>query len=265
MVGGEEPEWRKVRDAGTAIFAQTKDLRAAVILVRSLLALNGLPGLGEGMQLVGRLCEQYWDTVHPVLDADEGDDPIERLNALANLDDADRPDPIRCAPARIVESREAGSYTVSDLDIVAGRIAAAEGTQAPTKGLLEVAWRTGDPEATLRRRAAVEDCAGRHATRLIKLFRDKTNDAPSIDTLRQTTEAPGQGLLRRGRPTTAVPTTMLVMAKAAVGRLDDGAIAGGGAKAGGALGSRADAIKILEQVAAVRAQDRAQQPGADVH
>ena len=111
MVGGEEPEWRKVRDAGTALFAQTKDLRAAVILVRSLLALNGLQGLGEGMKLVGRLCEEYWDTVHPVLDVDEGSDPIERLNALANLDDAEGLiNTLRAS--KVVESREAGSYTV---------------------------------------------------------------------------------------------------------------------------------------------------------
>ncbi len=126
LVGGEEPEWRKVRDAGIAIFAQTKDLRAAVILIRSLLALNGLPGLGEGMTLLARLCEQYWDTVHPMLDADYDNDPVERLNALANLDDLDKM--IRSLRGtRIVESREAGSYTVRDLEILAGRIALPEG------------------------------------------------------------------------------------------------------------------------------------------
>lgn len=244
MVGGEEPEWRKVRDLATSVFAQTKDIRVAVILTRALLALNGLTGLGEGMRLIGRMTEQYWDTVHPLLDASENDDPIERLNAMANLDDPDGL--IKALRAtRIVESREAGFYTVRDLDIAAGRVAPEEGKQAPNRALIDIAWRTGDPQANAARRAAVED-ALHAANGLVKLFRDKSNDAPSIDTLREylkrlkdfydsladdaTDEPAGEG-----EPASQTPGV---------------AGTGGGAKAGGALGSRADAIRTLEQVAA---------------
>ncbi len=244
MIGVEEPEWRKVRDAGTAIFAQTKDLRAGVILVRSLLALNGLPGLGEGMTLLSRMCEQYWETAHPLLDADEGGDPIERLNALANLDDPEGL--IRSLRlTKLVESREAGSYTVRDLDIAAGRISPAEGAQLPTTALMEVSWRTGDPEANAQRRAGADN-ALQACNALIKLFRDKANDAPSIDTFQQTVkrisdfyaEVSGDG-----------DSEETVDDDGEAG-LAGGRPAGGGAKVGGALGSRADAIRTLEQVAA---------------
>lgn len=243
MVGGEEPEWRKVRDLATSIFAQTKDLRVAVILARSLLSINGLQGLGEGMSLIARMTEQFWDSVHPMLDADENDDPIERLNAMANLDNPDGMIKSLRA-ARIVESREAGSYTVRDLDIAAGRINAAEGAQAPTKELMQIAWQTGDPEVNSARRAAVEQaldaCNG-----LIKLFRDKTNDAPSFDTLRDSLKR------LKGFYDEAADDGSAEEEGAAEGETVAGGLvsAGGGAKAGGALGSRSDAIKVLEQVA----------------
>ncbi|WP_418316674.1 type VI secretion system protein TssA [Piscinibacter sakaiensis] len=243
MVGGEEPDWRKVRDLGISIFAQTKDLRVAVILTRALLSLEGLPGLGQGLQLIGRMCEQFWDTVHPGLDPDDSD-PIERLNALANLDDAEAM--IKTLRAtRIVESREAGAYTVRDLDLALGRISAEEGKEAPTIALMAIAWQTGDPEANAARRAAVEN-ALTACNELITLFRDKTNDSPNIDTMRD--------YLKR------VKTFYDEVADDGSGESEEegealaeggGAVAGtgGGIKAGGAIGSRADAIKVLEQVA----------------
>ncbi len=243
MVGGEEPEWRKVRDLATSTLAQTKDLRVGVILTRALLALNGLPGLGEGMQLIGRMSEQYWDTVHPVLDATENDDPIERLNALANLDDPEGL--IKSLRAtRIVESREAGFYTLRDLDIAAGRVTAEEGKQAPTRALIDIAWRTGDAEANAARRAGVE-AALQSANGLIKLFRDKSNDSPSIDTLRDYLKR-----LKELYDDLADDGSAEAAGDAEAG--PDGAViagSGGGAKAGGALGSRTDAIRTLEQVA----------------
>ncbi|MEO8279239.1 MAG: type VI secretion system protein TssA [Ideonella sp.] len=243
MVGGEEPEWRKVRDLALSIFAQTKDLRVAIILTRALLALHGLAGFGEGMQLIARMSEQYWDTAHPMLDAGENNDPIERLNALANLDDGDGM--IKSLRAtRIVESREAGFYTVRDLDMTVGRIAPEAGKQAPTKALLEVAWRTGEPEANAARRGGVS--AGLQAANgLIKLFRDKSNDAPSIDTLRDY-------LKRLKEFYDEVANDAVPEAAEAAEVTAEGAVVatpGGGAKAGGALASRADAINTLEQVA----------------
>ncbi len=244
MVGAEEPEWRKVREAALQVLGQTKDIRAAVILARALLALHGLPGFGEGVQLVARLTDTFWDTVHPRLDPDEGDDPVERLNALANLDDAEGV--IRSLRGTVIlESREAGRYTARDLDLMAGRITAAEGTQVPTKDLLEVAWQTGDPQANAERRAGV-DAALQACNDLIKLFRDKTSDSPSIDTLRQALkrvkdfydEVASDGEAEASAEGDATGDT---------GSPPSGA--GTGAKGGGALASRADAVKTLQQVA----------------
>ncbi len=243
MVGGEEPEWRKVRDLATSIFAQSKDIRVGINLTRAMLSLNGLPGFGEGLQLIGRMCEEFWDTVHPMLDAAENNDPIERLNALANLEDPEgMMKSLRAT--RIVESREAGFYTFRDLDIAAGRVTPEEGKQAPTKALIEIAWRTGDPQANAARRAAVE--AGLQSLNgLIKLFRDKSNDSPSIDTLRDYLKR-----LKEFYDGVADDGAGEAAGDGKIGSDGPGLVSsGGGAKAGGALGSRADAIRTLEQVA----------------
>ena len=239
----EEPDWRKVRESATALFSQTKDLRGAVILTRALLALHGLAGLGEGVQLVYQLNLRFWETVYPRLDPDEGDDPVERLNVLANLDDPEGV--IRALRGtRIVESREVGNYTLRDLDMMAGRIAPPEGSTAPTRGLMEAAWQTGDAAANAARRAGV-DAALAACNDLIKLFRDKTNDAPSVDALRQA--------LKRIKDfyDAAAGENEDVAESDETGDAGAGqvAAAGGGAKAGGALASRADAVRLLQQVA----------------
>src|ERR1700710_2279834 len=89
LVGAEEPNWRKVHEMATALLGKTKDLRVAAWLTRAELAMRGLPGLGEGLKRIATLLETFWPTLYPLLDKDEGDDPIERLNVLANLS----PDP----------------------------------------------------------------------------------------------------------------------------------------------------------------------------
>lgn len=47
---------------------QSKDLQVAAWLTEALLAREGLPGLRQGLELVRRLLEDYWDTVHPQID-----------------------------------------------------------------------------------------------------------------------------------------------------------------------------------------------------
>ena len=140
LTGAEEPNWRKVGETARELLGKTKDLRVAAWLTRAELATRGLPGLGDGLKLIATLVENFWETVYPMLDRDEGDDPIERLNVLANLS----PDPtqahgsaaaegllraLRGAP--IVESREVGRYTVRDLEYALGRMQPPAGQTAP--------------------------------------------------------------------------------------------------------------------------------------
>ena len=78
------PDWRLVRDQAEALWARTRDLRIAVIWLRAALHLDGLVMLPGGLSLLRQLLDQYWDTLHPLPDPDDGD-PYARMNALADL------------------------------------------------------------------------------------------------------------------------------------------------------------------------------------
>lgn len=79
------PEWRQVRDLASELFGRSKDLRIANYYLQSAIALDGLTGLAQGLQLVLELLRQYWDGLHPRLDADDANDPTFRINALAGI------------------------------------------------------------------------------------------------------------------------------------------------------------------------------------
>jgi type VI secretion system protein ImpA len=80
-----EPEWRDVAEQSDAILRRSKDVRAAVLLLRASTRLQGVAGFIAGLQLLTGLFDRFWDGIHPTLDADDDNDPTMRLNALAPL------------------------------------------------------------------------------------------------------------------------------------------------------------------------------------
>ncbi len=261
LVGAEEPNWRKVAEMATDLLGKTKDLRVAAWLTRAELANRALPGLADGLKLIATLVETFWETLYPMLDRDEGDDPIERLNVLANLS----PDPAQSygSPSTeallrtlrgtvIVESREVGRFTVRDLDYVLGRMSPPAGQTAPAAGLLAAAWKTGDAAANQHKRDGIAiGLASIQA--IVQLFADKSGQRPSLDLLQTT-------FRRVGEFYSAQDAEAAAEAAVAAGDGSDDAESGsdelGGAGGSGGkpprssgLASRADAVRILQQVA----------------
>lgn len=113
LVEAEEANWVDVKKKAISIFCRTKDLRAAVYLTQSLLHTNGLLGLRDGLSLIQRLLEQYWDTVHPQLDPDDND-PTLRVNTLLALCD---PDTVlhSIREATLVKSTAFGKISLRDI------------------------------------------------------------------------------------------------------------------------------------------------------
>ena len=258
LVGAEEPNWRKVSEMATELLGKTKDLRVAAWLTRAELAIRGLPGLADGLRLIAVLLETFWDTAYPMLDRDEGDDPIERLNVLANLS----PDPaqsygspsaeallrtLRGTP--IVESREVGRFTVRDLDYVLGRMTPPAGQTAPAAGLLGAAWKTGDATANQQKRDAV--ASGQTAVQaIVKLFSDRSGQRPSLDLLQQTMRRVGEFYATQDAEAAAETAEGAdAVSEDATAELGGAGMAGKSPRHGG-LASRADAVRILQQVAA---------------
>jgi type VI secretion system protein ImpA len=87
IVPAVPPEWKQVKKQALDLLARTRDLRVAMPLVRALLALHAMPGFADGVRLLERLVDERWDSVHPQLDPDDGNDPLLRINSLAQLTD----------------------------------------------------------------------------------------------------------------------------------------------------------------------------------
>lgn len=180
-VGAEEPDWLRVRDLSLELFSRTRDLRVAYLLTLSLLRLEGLPGFATGLGLISELLRRYWPSLYPELIADEGNDPIERLNTLANLVDPERFLALFRGTA-IVSARSVGRFDLRDLDIAQGRVEPREGEQAASLSLLSGAWREGDPEENAARQQAVDNALSSLAS-IESVFRDNSNSAPDFSDL----------------------------------------------------------------------------------
>jgi type VI secretion system protein ImpA len=258
LIGAEEPNWRKVAEMARELLGKTKDLRVAAWLTRAELANRGLPGLADGLKLLATLTENFWETLYPMLDRDEGDDPIERMNVLANLS----PDPAQSygsasaegllralRNAAIVESREVGRYTVRDLDYTLGRMQPPAGQTAPAAALLAAAWRRGDPQANTEKREGI--AIGLAAIQsLTKLFQEHSGQRPSLDTLQQTLKRVGEFYATLDAEDAAAAAVEAGDDGAADGgETGDASVPGGKPPRSGGLASRADAVRILQQVA----------------
>ncbi|MFZ4479342.1 MAG: type VI secretion system protein TssA [Rhodoferax sp.] len=87
VIAAVEPDWRAVEQMASTLLARTKDLRVLSCLTQAATRLHGVSGFAAGVGLMQRLCEQYWDEVHPRMVIDGEADPYLRMNALATLSD----------------------------------------------------------------------------------------------------------------------------------------------------------------------------------
>lgn len=87
VVPAEEPDWADIRQRAEIFFSRTKDLRVAILLARALIHCEGMVGLASGLKLIKSLLTLYWDSIYPLLDQDDDNDPTMRLNVLASLVD----------------------------------------------------------------------------------------------------------------------------------------------------------------------------------
>lgn len=79
------PDWKIVYSRCTDLLAKSKNLRVAVVLCLAALKREGWVGGAEALDMTSKMLRQYWDTLYPLLDSDDKNNPIERFNILAAL------------------------------------------------------------------------------------------------------------------------------------------------------------------------------------
>jgi type VI secretion system protein ImpA len=238
------PEWKQVRQLSTGLLERSRDLRVAVPLARALLALDGVGGFADGLKLIERLLEERWDSVHPQLDPDDGLDPTLRLNSLVALADAAtvlkelKESPFVTLPGL-------GPLSLRALDIATGDLPVPEGQERLAQGPIEAALRDVDPE---RLRRTLQAPAGAHESvtniEVLLVRQVGSSQALNLDALSKQ--------LRRGRDFLAAamreePGAAPSEAPAATAGAGQ---AGAPAPVSGEITSRADVVRMLEQICA---------------
>ena len=147
----EDPDWKELRDLAVEFHGKSKHLTASVILALCALKTEGFTGLRDGLALIRRILNDYWETAYPRLDPDDNNDPTERMNILANL--VSFGEPYRFVP-RLQETPIAQSPSLGRVrmqDILAAKqppVAPAEGQPAPlTEGQIQAIFKDTDMDA----------------------------------------------------------------------------------------------------------------------
>jgi type VI secretion system protein ImpA len=158
----EEANWRAVRERCLELFARTKDLRVAIDLTLAWLQEQGFLGLASGLRLVRGLLEQYWEPLHPMLDPETGNDPLERMNLLSAFvaPEGTFGDPMqflrRIRRAPLCHSKRLGSFSLYQVQAASGKTDAPAGGGVPDSGTIDAGFRDSDPAYM----AQVDDAIG---------------------------------------------------------------------------------------------------------
>jgi type VI secretion system protein ImpA len=238
----EPPDWKSIRRSAGELLARSRDLRLVVHLLRANLSLHGIDGLAEGVRLIEGLLEERWDSVHPQLDADDGMDPMLRINTLAILSDkATLLKDLKEAPLIVLPVL--GPLTLRMLEIATGELAMPDGPGKIPLASIELALADVDTPSL-----------GRAVAALMQAFDSVTNIEALL--VRQAGSAKALNLevltraLKRGRDFLA---QQLEKRPAAVeaGGTADGAVAGvaGAADAQGRAGAGAGPAPISGEIA----------------
>ncbi|HTV87127.1 MAG TPA: type VI secretion system protein TssA [Dyella sp.] len=128
----EEPDWDRVSSQAESLLGRSKDLRIAVHLIKAWMRTTGMPGFAAGLRLLKGLLENFWDGVHPQLDAEDDNDPTARVNAISAVTDLQGMlGFFRNTP--FVQSPRLGRFSLRDLRIANGtlKVAGSEQEEVP--------------------------------------------------------------------------------------------------------------------------------------
>jgi type VI secretion system protein ImpA len=152
VAAAEEPDWRQVIPKAVALLGASKDLRVATLLARAMLEVHGFAGFAEALALLRQLVGEHWMVFHPKLDADDGNDPTLRVNAMAGLSHRDVINAVRSAA--LVKSKAFGDLRLRDVE---GRTARrAEGSTGVAG--LDAVFQEVPPADLKEAAAALESC-----------------------------------------------------------------------------------------------------------
>lgn len=175
----EEPDWDKVASQAETLLGRSRDLRIATHLATAWMRTEGMPGWSAGLGLIHALLENFWDEVHPQLDAEDDNDPTARVNAVVPISDTQSVlGYFRTTP--FVQSPRLGRFSLRDLQIAHGtlKISAAESdaSEPPTLTAIEACCMDCPEEQLVANAAAINE-ALEHAKAIDAIFSEQIGTA----------------------------------------------------------------------------------------
>jgi type VI secretion system protein ImpA len=254
----EDPDWKEVQQTCIDLFKRSLDLRVGVALSLAAMKLDSLPGFREGVGILRTLVEQYWDTVHPKLDPEDNNDPLQRMNGLAILGAplGSTGDPMRfqerLRQIPLTNSRQIGRFTFGA--IFDAKRATSEGGAVPAGidlAQVEAAFRDTPPEdLEVTYKAATEVLEQLQGLEAALSARVGPSQTPNLEELKTSLTAL-QGTVG---PYLANP----VAAADSAQNPDENGSTGG--RISGNISSRDDVLRVLAQVRAFYASNEPASP-----
>ncbi len=171
------PVWKDVAALAESLLERTRDLRVMALLAAARLHLHGISAYVATIGQIRQQIEAAWDDVHPRLDPEDDNDPLQRANALLVLKDPVRVmRPLRDAP--LASTPRTGPVSWRDIAILSG-------AQEPEPGREKIA------EAAIRAAFAGSDFARQAALR--EAVKDGIADLAAISAAFDAHAAPGSG------------------------------------------------------------------------
>jgi type VI secretion system protein ImpA len=253
VIPAEEPDWRAVEKAAVALFGRTKDLRVALQLAMAAIHTGGYDGFEKALSVMRGLVERYWDSVNPVLDPDDDNDPTARVNIITSL--ADRGallGPLR--DAAIVESRAIGRFSLRDIEVSAANAGGEPPPGVAGSATIDAAFLDAPLEGLQQRLETIRTAIG-HAKAIERAVTDNVGvaNAPNLEDLVRVLNDAARVLServarRQGGEATAPEARTETEGGGAV------LAASSGASVPGRIASRADVIKALQRICDYYAQ-----------
>jgi type VI secretion system protein ImpA len=256
------PDWQAARELALRLMERSRDLRLAVALARAQLGMDGVRGLADSLALLSGLLAGHWDGVHPQLDADDGNDPMLRVNVLAALCQRDGLlRELRETP--LVRVRALGSFSLRDIELATGDAEPPPGQQKVAPAVIDAAFAEAD-QAALAALTEALDAAAASTESIERILTEKVGVGSALDL------APLAALLRRAGDTVRPHLRGVDEAQAEQAADDAGAgrVGAGGANGNASapvprdeIASRADVTRMLDKLCAYYA---AQEPSSPV-
>lgn len=152
----KDPNWMEIQEAAVELLSRSHDLRVGMFLARALLHTRGLEGLGAGLSLLRGMIDRYWDSLYPLLDPEDNNDPMQRLNILASLSLGEHIlGPLKRIP--LCASPRLGKFSFRDILIAHGKIEASGSDRTPVPMMVDIkaAFKDSDIDYLLANRAAI--------------------------------------------------------------------------------------------------------------